>query len=370
MKTIGREVLRIPIKEGNPRNGEGAFLRLLDGRIMFAYTKYDGESNTDEATAHIAAVYSEDEGESWSESTPLLQKGEGDLNIMSVSLLRLKDGRLGLLYLRKLKKEGKILCLPHFVSSSDEGKTFSAPTPCLGKDGYFVVNNDRLIRLSSGRIIFPFAYHGEALDALRPGAISLCYSDDEGKTFHTAPYLIESPYKDATRLQEPGLFELPDGRLWLFCRTAYGHQYQCFSSDKGASFGPLSPALRFTSPDSPMQVKSAHGRALAIFNPLAYSCIREETELWGSPKRTPYVVAISQNGGLSFADDTACFANGALQSFSAACRFLEDDTESSYSYPAVLETKDGVLIAYYHSNGERYCLGGTKITKLSLDELV
>ena len=70
MQKLGREVLRISIKEGNPRNGEGAFLRLLDGRIMFAYTKYDGESNTDEATAHIAAVYSEDEGESWSESTP------------------------------------------------------------------------------------------------------------------------------------------------------------------------------------------------------------------------------------------------------------------------------------------------------------
>ena len=68
MKTIGREVHFLKTGAGNPRNGEGSFIRLLDGRILYAYTKYYGESGSDEATARIEAIYSADEGESWSAS--------------------------------------------------------------------------------------------------------------------------------------------------------------------------------------------------------------------------------------------------------------------------------------------------------------
>jgi len=34
----------IPHGEGNPRNSEGSFVTLKDGRILFAYTQYDGET--------------------------------------------------------------------------------------------------------------------------------------------------------------------------------------------------------------------------------------------------------------------------------------------------------------------------------------
>ncbi len=370
MKKIGREVHFLKTGVGNPRNGEGSFIRLLDGRILYAYTKYYGESGSDEATARIDAIYSADEGESWSLSTPLLEKGEGDLNLMSVSLMRMQNGDLGVLYLRKTERAGKILCLPYFVRSADEGKSFSAPIPCLDTDGYYIVNNDRLIRLSSGRILFPFAYHGESLTSLHPGALSVCYSDDDGRSFQTMKMLVRSPYNDKTQLQEPGLFALADGRLWLYCRTGYGHQYQAFSIDEGESFGPLSPAFYFTSPDSPMQVKSAHGYTLAIFNPTPYSCVNDAVELWNSPKRTPYVMAVCKDGGLSFTNGGESFANGAFSAFKNSCRYLESDPESSYCYPAVLEVEDGILLAYYHSEGQSYCLGGSKITKISLDELL
>ena len=39
MKKIGREVLFLTAGEGNPRNGEGAFIRLSDGRILYAFTR-------------------------------------------------------------------------------------------------------------------------------------------------------------------------------------------------------------------------------------------------------------------------------------------------------------------------------------------
>ena len=40
MKTIGKEVCFLPTSKNNPRNGEGSFIRLNDGRIMYAYTEY------------------------------------------------------------------------------------------------------------------------------------------------------------------------------------------------------------------------------------------------------------------------------------------------------------------------------------------
>ena len=103
---------------------------------------------------------------------------------MSASLIRLENGDLGVLYLRKSMKDKKLLCMPYFVRSSDEGKTFSAPILCVNRDGYYCVNNDRLIRLKNGRILFPAAYHGESGRRLAPGMLTVCYSDDDGRTFH------------------------------------------------------------------------------------------------------------------------------------------------------------------------------------------
>lgn len=369
MKKIGKEVFFLKTRKENPRNGEGSFIRLLDGQIMYAYTEYYGESWHDHAVARISAIYSSDEGETWSRSRVLMEKDEKALNIMSVSLIRYGNGDLGLLYLRKFMNGDRLLCMPYFARSANDGQSFSEPACCLSEEGYYVVNNDRVVRLKSGRIIFPLAYHGPSGAMLTPGALTVCYSDDDGRSFCMMNSFVRSPYNDKVQLQEPGLYELSDGRLWMFCRTAYGHQYQCFSNDGGESFGELTPALRFTSPDSPMQVRSVHGYALAVFNPLGYSCARDACECWGSPKRTPFVLAFSDDGGLSFVDTLAMPAGRGFLRFSEKCRLLEDDIENSYCYPAIIEVNDGFLVAYYHSDNTPVFINAMKITKVSLDEL-
>ena len=131
MKKIGKEVLFLPTGEGNPRNGEGTFVRLRDGRIMAAYTHYYGDDWHDHAIARICAVYSSDEGETWSEPSTLLEKDPEAQNIMSPSLIRLADGDLGMIYLRKfVMPDTGITCMPVFVSSADEGVTWSEPVHC------------------------------------------------------------------------------------------------------------------------------------------------------------------------------------------------------------------------------------------------
>jgi hypothetical protein len=182
-------------------------------------------------------------------------------------------------------------------------------------------------------------------------------------------YTVCSPFDDSVKLQEPGVYELGDGRVWMWCRTAYGHQYQCFSEDGAESFGAVSPALRFTSPDSPMQVRNVGEYTAAIFNPVPYNCLLEGKEAWKSPKRTPFVCAINKDRGLSFVDNKKTSACGEFDSFVKNCYLIEDDLSNSYCYPAILEVKDGFLVAYYHSNGTEMCLKCTKIIKVRYDEL-
>ena len=62
MKHIGREVLFLAAGEENPRNGESTMIRLKDGKILFVYTQYYGDSWEDHAIAHLCACLSHDEG--------------------------------------------------------------------------------------------------------------------------------------------------------------------------------------------------------------------------------------------------------------------------------------------------------------------
>lgn len=336
---------------------------------MFVYTQYYGDSWHDHSTARAAVIYSADQGETWTKPEVLLEKDDKALNIMSFSLMRMANEDIGLFYLRKFKKGDKVMCMPYFVRSSDEGKTFSEPIACVNEEGYYIVNNDRIIRLKNGRIVIPVNRHGESGVKLHPGYFFASYSDDDGKTWYTSKDTVHSPFDDNTQLQEPGLFELPDGRLWMYARTSYGCQYQSFSSDNGETWGPIMPCFRFTSPDSPMLVKQVNKYTLSIFNPLGYNCLRRDTEVWGSPKRTPYVCAVSKDGGLSFVDMSVTPMNGGFNDFVDNCYLLEDDTNNSYCYPAIIEVDNGFLVAYYHSGDTDVCLNCTKIIKVGFEEL-
>ena len=94
-------VLDLPARPGHPRNSEGALVALRDGRLLFAYSHYLGTSWQDHAAAVIAARESADGGRTWSAEDRILVANEGDCNVMSVSLLRLHDGRIALFYARK-----------------------------------------------------------------------------------------------------------------------------------------------------------------------------------------------------------------------------------------------------------------------------
>ncbi len=356
MKKLGRQVLFIGTSENNPRNGEGSFIKLKNGSIMFGYSEFSGnDSCNDDAHAQIVTITSSDNGETWDNKRTLFVKPENKVNIMSLSFTRMNNGDIGAFYILKNTDGTDNIVMRR---SQDDGDTWSEPTvctECLPAD-YYILNNDRVFTLPSGRIVLPLARHTVHTDStdFQPGELCFIYSDDDGITWQDTHTVLPCPLETIDGYEEPGLHLLPDGTLWCYIRTNMGFQFECFSKDDGITWSEPRPNLFFSSPCSPMLVKSFGKFTFAIFNPESEHILRgrENSDLWG---RTPYVLAISTDGGVTFSEENIFY--------------LENDRENGYCYPALLDCGDYCLISYYHSNNSGVCLNSTKIIKITHDDI-
>ena len=355
MKKVGRQVHFLGTSEFNQRNGEGAFIKLKDGTIMFGFTEFTANDWEDDEEAQISCIFSKDDGETWSEKSILFERPKDSKNIMSLSLLRLNNNDIGAFYIVKnLDGTDKIV----FRRSLDEGKTWSEPEncmKCLEEQDYFVLNNDRVLRLSNGRILFAVAKHTvlNTEKDFEPGEIHFFISDDNGNSFRKTNTVFKCPFpQNPDGYEEPGLFQHDDGRVWCYIRTSLGFQYECFSLDNGEGFTLPEPNLFFSSACSPMLVKNFKGKVVAIFNPVPEHVLRHECEPWG---RTPFVMAVSDDNGKTFSKEKLY------------C--IEDDLNNGYCYPAIYEGDNYMLAAYYHSNNTGICLNSTKIIKIDYSEI-
>jgi len=176
--------------------------------------------------------FSRDGGQTWTDQDTVILPNEGKMNVMSVSLLRLDDGRIAMFY---LVKNSETDCRPYLRMSSDECQTWGDRIPIIDRVGYYVLNNDRVVQLKGGRIVVPVAMH-RTPDA--PGWVNilLCYlSDDNGQTWRCSKDRVvgKTPEGASFAVQEPGLVPLKDGRLLMHCRTYRVYHYLCYSSDEG-----------------------------------------------------------------------------------------------------------------------------------------
>jgi len=342
------------------RHSEGAFLRLKDGTILFAYSRFTGLWN-DDAPSDIVAVTSHDEGETWSEARTLVPASHhGASNIMSVSLMRMGNGDVGLFY---IVKKTPLINQIILARSNDESQTFYQYTDCTARiaQGYYVLNNDRVIRLDTGRLVMPLAFHrgglcswGEVtLNTFDGRGIAVCLlSDDDGNTWREARDVVFPPFTGTdTGLQEPGAIQLQNGTVWAWYRTDQGVQYQAFSLDRGEHWTVAQPS-RFTSPASPLKIaRHPDGRLFAVWNPIpAYNGRKLRFGL----DRTPLVWAVSKDDGATWSD----------------CNIIENDTTGQYGYcyPAIFFTDDGYMMCAYcaGSLAEGGCLNRLTIHKIAI----
>jgi len=330
-----------PSKEA-PRNSEGDFIRLKDGRLMLVYTHFTG-GGSDHATAHLAARFSSDGGQTWTAEDELVVSNEGTCNVMSVSLLRLDRGDIALVYLRKNSDED---CIPYLRVSTDEAATWSEPVRCIPRDGYFVVNNDRVIQLDTGRLVIPAALHGLPGKGFVRRGIAMCFlSDDGGNTWRQSVTELEAPEKSASGLQEPGVVALKDGQLMMLCRTDQGCQMRAYSKDGGETWSPpeLTDILSPVSPASVERIPST-GDLLIVWND--HSAISPEL----AGKRTPLTVAVSGDEGSTWKH----------------VKTIEDRPDGWYCYTAIEFVDDHIVLAYCAGDKVVGGLNRLKITRFGV----
>ena len=336
-------VLRLEPGPENPRNSEGDFITLKDGRIMFVYSRYFGSKGGDHSPAYLAARFSNDGGKTWTSEDLKVVEREGTMNVMSVSLLRLQNGKIALFY---LKKNSETDCIPMVRFSNDEAKTWSDPVPCItDKKGYFVLNNNRVIQLKNGRILMAVNLYNIAEGSiLNKGSLWSYYSDDNGLTWKSG---VEVPNPDKFLTQEPGIVELKNKDILMIIRSNPGVQCISYSKDKGVTWSSVKPS-NIKSPVSPASIERipSTGDLLLVWNNNG----GDDPAIKG--KRTPLTVAISKDEGKTW----------------QKAKNVEDDPDGWYCYIAIHFVGKDVLLGHCAGNRPKGTgLAVTQITKLSLD---
>jgi hypothetical protein len=324
------------------RSGEGSVAALTDDSLLLIYGKFDGPSDEDRAT--LLARRSRDGGQTWSQPSVYLRSPPDSLNVMSVSLLRLRSGAVAAMHLHKHTKQD---CRAWLSLSVDGGRTFPEPRCITQRPIYHVVNNDRMIQLADGRLLVPYHHYPQGPGR---GYCGCVYSDDDGRTWHYStresfltpqtaarpalsptalPELVEAVEQGDLHVREPGVVELLDGRVMMWARSTGGYVYRCYSRDRGETWGPFEAFLDLPAPNGPQSVCRLPGskRLVMLLNHRGPVPFGHHQFQW----RRPLSVAVSD-------DDAATWKLHGL---------LEPDTVPSNCYYSICFHGSNLIFTYY-----------------------
>lgn len=339
----------VPVSEKISRAGEGSAALLKDGRILLAYSRFLGESE-DHSFSDLYGGIIDPESGMFSEER-IFFEDDTAINQMSVSFSRLQDSSIGIVFLRRSERDADDV---FFSRSLDEGNNWEKPVKVNAccDDKFIVVNNDRLRQFSNGRIAVPAALYPERGNTEKPCSIAMFYSDDNGMSWNLSQRLKISPenitpphdlHPDGKILwddgcvyyakeQEPGIEELENGKILIYCRTYIGYMYQAFSDDMGQTWTPLNAARELVCPCSPQSIRKIPGTSLlmCIFNNRRNISFGDSGNNWSW--RTPLSLAVSDD----YAQSWKVLGN------------IEDGSHN-YCYTSVLFFNEKVFLTYYES---------------------
>ena len=308
-----------PASAQYPRYNNGSIVPLGDGSLLLAYQCWYTTGSADASPGRVETRLSTDGGRTWGAASivkesyePYLYRG-GGRRMGSPSLLKLDSGQILLLHDVMNSEDDH----RNFLSRSfDAGLTWSESVPIIGKIGYYVINNDRAIRLSSGRILAPVADHGRPFD--RRGVSFGLYSDDDGRTWTRGA--SDVVVDGAAGAQEPGVVELRDGRVLMYVRTSLGQPYKCHSEDGGDTWSAPVP-MGVQSPTSPQAIRRipSTGDLLMVWNNSP------------GPLRSPLTLAVSSDEGETW----------------ERVLDIENEQGHTYAYPSIFFQDEEAVLTYY-----------------------
>jgi len=194
--------------------------------------------------------------------------------------------------------------------SYDNGITWSNPEKL--PDGFMGPVKDKPVMLKNGVLLCPSSTENNGWN------VQMEMTSDTGRTWKKI--LVVSGEKKLDAIQPSVVFQ--GGRTGILCRTKEGCIASSWSSDDGSSWSPLVPAS-LPNPNSGIDaVTLKNGNHLLVYNPVS-------TVQGHNGPRTPLTVALSSDG-INWQNIIT----------------LESEP-GEYSYPAVIQTKDGKIHITY-----------------------
>lgn len=312
-----------PATKENPRYSEGSILPLANGDLLYATTEFVG-SGSDHAEARIIARTSPDGGRTWGESQ-ILQAPEKGKNIMSVTLRYLStplrdDTQIGFFYLRKNSLADMH---PYMRTSSvKDPLKFGEQHSLTDEAGYQGMNNDRITRLTDGRLLAPMWFSPDIKKISHIKSYCL-FSDDQGKSWKKSQDIVDYSKRGA---MEPELIEFKDGRIGMLIRTQSGHIAISYSKDRGETWSEAK-SWNVRAPEAPATIRRipSTGDLLLIWND------NYEKGAGHSGKRTPLTAAISSDEGKTWSHKF----------------HLETSKNHTYSYISLTFMHGRAIMSYY-----------------------
>lgn len=253
-----------------------------------------------------------------------------------------EDGKLNLFF----KIGNRVSDWTGFLTISNDGgkswsKSFELP------EGYLGPIKNKVINLPDGKMIAPSSTEGNGWK------VHFEIAEDGGRRIHkVGPLLAEKALltqdmkpggksgndieggddskQNTIQAIQPSILKHTDGRLQILCRTRNGKLATAWSSDQGETWTPLTLSSLPNNNSGTDAETLQDGRFALVYNPVA--------TLPGEKKgpRTPLAVALSDDG-INWNDIVT----------------LEDSPVSQYSYPSIIQGRDGRIHIVYTWRRER-----------------
>jgi len=195
------------------------------------------------------------------------------------------------------------------ITSNDAGKTWSKPNR-LPKDIYGPIK-DKPVMLRNGELLCPSSTE---YDGWR---VHMEFTKDNGLTWERTNDLNEK----SQGVIQPAILLLPDGKLQMLCRSTSSFILTSWSSDYGRTWDKLT-STGLPNPNSGIDaVTLKDGRHILVYNHLIKG-------------RNMLNVAVSEDGN----------------EWQAAVLLENDINGTEFSYPAVIQTSDGLIHVTYTWN--------------------